>query len=71
MRVATLSFFVPRSASALRIATAAIRDSYAADVDARLAEAERIYVEEVLATHDGVEGIQAFLDKRPPVWKDG
>lgn len=63
--------FVPRSASALRIATAAIRDSYAADVDARLAEAERIYVEEVLATHDGVEGIQAFLDKRSPVWRHG
>lgn len=62
--------FVPRSASSLRIATAAIRDSYAADVDARLTEAERVYIEELLPTHDGVEGIQAFIDKRSPAWKN-
>lgn len=62
--------FVPRSASSLRIATAAIRDSYAADVDARLAEADSVYIEELLPTHDGVEGIQAFMDKRPPLWKN-
>ncbi len=61
--------FVPRSASSLRIATGAIRDSYAADVDARLTEAERVYIEELLPTHNGVEGIQAFIEKRSPVWE--
>ncbi|MEZ5175570.1 MAG: enoyl-CoA hydratase-related protein [Acidimicrobiia bacterium] len=62
--------FLARSASSLRIATAAIRESYAADVDARLAAAERAYLEELLPTHDGVEGIQAFIDKRSPAWSD-
>ena len=61
---------LPRSASSLRLATKAIRQGRQAEFEARLAEAERIYLEELLATHDGVEGIQAFLEKRPPEWKD-
>ncbi|MEJ2245800.1 MAG: enoyl-CoA hydratase-related protein [Acidobacteriota bacterium] len=31
---------------------------------------ERQYVDEVLASHDGNEGIQSFLERRKPVWKD-
>jgi cyclohexa-1,5-dienecarbonyl-CoA hydratase len=31
---------------------------------------ERQYVEEVLASNDGNEGISAFIERRKPVWKD-
>ncbi len=60
--------FSPRSAFSLRLATRAVRDRKVADLDERLTAAERLYVDELLPTHDGVEGIRAFLDKRPPVW---
>lgn len=60
--------FVPRSPLSLRMATKALRGPRVAEVEARLTEAERLYVEELLPTHDGVEGIRAFLEKRPPSW---
>lgn len=31
---------------------------------------ERQYVHEVLASHDGNEGIASFIERRKPVWKD-
>ncbi len=31
---------------------------------------EKQYVEEVLASHDGNEGIESFIERRKPVWKD-
>jgi len=31
---------------------------------------EKQYVDEVLASHDGNEGIRSFLERRKPVWKD-
>ncbi len=62
--------FVPRSALSLRLATKALRNSRLAVLEGRLDEAERVYLEELLPTHDGVEGIQAFLDKRPPDWQN-
>jgi cyclohexa-1,5-dienecarbonyl-CoA hydratase len=34
-----------------------------------LAESERIYLEELAATEDMQEGLEAFLAKRPPAWK--
>ncbi len=36
----------------------------------RLVEAERIYVSELMKHTDPVEGLTAFLEKRPPSWKD-
>ncbi|MCL1593212.1 MAG: enoyl-CoA hydratase-related protein [Actinomycetia bacterium] len=62
--------FVPRSALSLRLATKALRNNRLAVLEGRLDEAERVYLEELLPTHDGVEGIQAFLDKRPPDWQN-
>lgn len=29
-----------------------------------------LYLQELMATPDAVEGLQAFLDKRPPVWQE-
>lgn len=59
---------LPRSALSLRLATRAIRSQTLADLEARLDEAERLYIDALLPTHDGTEGIKAFLEKRPPVW---
>lgn len=35
----------------------------------QLDEAERVYLSELMQTHDAQEGICAFLEKRKPVWK--
>jgi cyclohexa-1,5-dienecarbonyl-CoA hydratase len=60
--------FVPRSAFSLRMATKALRSGRHAGFEQRLDDAERIYLSELLPSHDGVEGIEAFIDKRPPQW---
>lgn len=36
--------------------------------EAALRETERVYLEELVQTKDASEGIQAFLEKRPPKW---
>ncbi len=63
--------FVPRSALSLRLATKAVRGKRLAVLQGGLADAERLYLEELLPTHDGVEGIKAFVEKRPPQWTNG
>ena len=35
-----------------------------------LEQIEQQYVKEVLASHDGNEGIESFIERRKPVWKD-
>ncbi|MFI5413739.1 MAG: enoyl-CoA hydratase/isomerase family protein [Candidatus Lutacidiplasmatales archaeon] len=37
----------------------------------RLAYAERVYLDELMAAEDAEEGLRAFLEKRTPVWKGG
>ena len=57
------------SAAALAVAKKA---SYAWDsmhFDKGLARAEKIYFEDLMKTSDAREGIQAFLEKRPPKWR--
>ena len=38
-------------------------------LDKGLARSEKIYLEELMLTADAQEGIQAFIEKRNPVWK--
>ncbi len=40
------------------------------DIDSALKEATKIYVNELMATEDANEGLQAFLEKRRPTWKE-
>ncbi|MFQ5844547.1 MAG: enoyl-CoA hydratase/isomerase family protein [Planctomycetota bacterium] len=60
----------PRSAAALRLATRAVRMPLVQALRERLPSLERIYLTELMATRDAHEGIQAFLEKRKPVWAD-
>jgi cyclohexa-1,5-dienecarbonyl-CoA hydratase len=60
----------PRSASALRHAAAAARMGLNAHVRELLPGLERLYLEDVMRTHDAVEGVAAFIEKRIPSWTD-
>lgn len=62
--------FLGLSPLSLRVATAAIREQRAQEIGERLDRAEQLYVESLLPTHDGVEGIEAFLEKRSPEWRN-
>lgn len=62
---------VPRSASSLRIAVRAVRQGFAERFRRELAEVERLYTHELMATADAKEGLQAFLEKRKAEWNDG
>lgn len=54
----------PKSASSLRYAVKAARLAYAARVRAKIESVERIYLDELMKTHDAVEGLEAFTGKR-------
>jgi cyclohexa-1,5-dienecarbonyl-CoA hydratase len=56
------------SASSLRMAKKAFRLAQAEDFDQRLARVERLYLEELMQTGDANEGLNAFVEKRKPVW---
>ena len=58
------------SAAALRTATQAVRAGTESLLGARLDELEQLYLTRVLASHDGNEGIEAFIARRAPVWED-
>jgi cyclohexa-1,5-dienecarbonyl-CoA hydratase len=58
----------PKSTSSLRHAIHAARFDYAARVRSKIAAVERLYLDELMKTHDAVEGLEAFLGKRPAQW---
>jgi cyclohexa-1,5-dienecarbonyl-CoA hydratase len=57
------------SPAAMSMAKKAFYAWDAIHLDKGLARAEKIYIEELMATEDAKEGIQAFIEKRQPVWK--
>jgi len=60
----------PKSASSLRLAVRAARAGYTARVIARLQEVEDLYLTELMSTRDAVEGLEAFIAKRPAKWEN-
>jgi len=63
-------FLLPLSPRALRRAFLASRDYAAADLGLRLDDLERLYVAEVVPAEEAREGLNAFLEKRPPRYPD-
>jgi cyclohexa-1,5-dienecarbonyl-CoA hydratase len=59
----------PKSASSLRCAVKAARFDYAARIAAKIEAVERMYLEELMITHDAVEGLEAFIGKRAAQWQ--
>lgn len=57
-----------QSASSLRFARRAFRLAQTADFYERLGAVERLYLDELMQTHDANEGLNAFVEKRKPEW---
>lgn len=57
-----------KTSAAVALALRAARVGFVPEVRRRIAEVERIYLDELMKTHDANEGLAAFLAKRKPVW---
>ncbi len=57
------------SASSLRYAVSAARLGFVDRVKAKLADAEELYLSGLMETRDAVEGLEAFIEKRPAIWE--
>jgi enoyl-CoA hydratase/carnithine racemase len=62
--------FLPRSANGLRCAATAVRYARKRALDNDLPHHENLYLKVLMASADGSEGIQAFLERRAPVWQE-
>lgn len=56
------------SAAALRFAERAARADLLERLEHQLPALERLYLDELMRTHDAHEGIAAFLERRTPTW---
>jgi len=56
------------SAPVLRLTRRLTRSAGYTEEENELAAIENMYLEELIRTHDAVEGVKAFLEKRAPVW---
>lgn len=59
---------LPLSASSLRYAVECLRAPLAARFAHDIERAERLYLDRLMQTQDAVEGLQAYVAKRPPKW---
>lgn len=73
LEAATTEFLKPYlrlSAQVLRLTKKAIARGLMDDLEPALRVIEEIYLNELMKTADANEGLQAFLDKRKPVWRN-
>ena len=60
----------PKSAVALRIATKVARKRFTERLKEDLKYYESVYSNELMRSHDGKEGLNSFLERRKPSWRD-
>jgi cyclohexa-1,5-dienecarbonyl-CoA hydratase len=65
-----LTRFRSLSATALELTKRAIDLGRGRSLDSALKQVEDMYLHELMKTQDATEGINAFIDKRKPVWRD-
>jgi cyclohexa-1,5-dienecarbonyl-CoA hydratase len=58
------------SSAALELTKKAIDLGRGRSLDSALKEAEDMYLHELMKTYDATEGINAFIEKRKPVWRN-
>ncbi|HEV8131040.1 MAG TPA: enoyl-CoA hydratase-related protein [Acidobacteriota bacterium] len=58
------------SGSVLRVATRALRIGISASLQDTLEKIESVYFDDLMALEDAREGIQAFMERRKPEWKN-
>lgn len=58
------------SAAALELTKRAIDLGRGRSLDAALKQVENLYLDELMKTHDANEGVNAFIEKRKPEWKN-
>lgn len=65
-----LAKFRELSAVALEHAKRAINVGQGRSLDEALKQVEDMYLHELMKTHDAVEGVNSFIEKRKPVWRN-
>ena len=60
----------PLSASSIRFAVRASRGDTVDRLGTALDAVERLYLDELMSTRDAVEGLEAFVQKRPAKWEN-
>lgn len=58
-----------KSPSSLRYAVRAVRNDYVRGVEEKLNTLEDLYLDELMQSHDAVEGLRAFIEKRKANWE--
>ena len=62
--------FAKLSSLVLKLTKEAILAGLNDDMDKGLKAIEKIYLNQLMRTHDAMEGLRAFLEKRKPTWKN-
>lgn len=59
-----------KSSASLRFAVRAARAGFVERYSRELERLERLYLDELMKTADAAEGLQAFVERRAPVWRN-
>ncbi|MFH1487285.1 MAG: enoyl-CoA hydratase-related protein, partial [Pseudomonadota bacterium] len=62
--------YLKLSAEVLRLTKKALTAGLMDDLEPSLKVIEKVYIDELMNTHDAHEGLNAFLEKRKPEWKN-